>query len=762
MYLAATCPAFSSELSRVTEQKKVGHLVLVREELPELIKLEAEKRLCGDGDIRIAAFSDIDFAGKHGEAWLLSTDKRIIVIGVSLDETTVLHDYELALLKDITSEGHVGNGFLNAVIDGKHVTLARYSSALLRKFGAVAKQLDALSKGEEPKPDPEAVPKRCPKCGFPMEEGSTSCANCVKRRQVIIRLVQYVKPQWKAALTIVVMLLAQKIFDLVPPKLVGILVDDVLRAGNSQLLKPLVLILAGASIMSTVLWVIHGRMGAWLGARITHSIRIGLCEHLERLSVSYFDKRQTGAVMAKVSQDTTELQRFLSDDIYFFISQTFMLVGILAMMLSLNWKLGLISLIPAPFSAVMTLYVMKGLRRVYGRYWHRRSRFSAILNDSLSGVRTVKAFAQEDREAERIAGRSRGLMVALAEADSTWAALVPSFIFVMSSGAFLVWWFGGLMVISDKITLGTLMAMLGYVGMLSQPLTIIVRLSDWMGRVFAAAERVFEIMDTPVEQPDSQNTISMPTVEGHVEFKHVTFGYDPHNPVLHDINIDVSPGEMIGLVGRSGAGKSTTINLICRFYIAQEGEILIDGVDIKDISLKDLRGQIGVVPQEPYLFAGTVAENIAYSKDNATVEEIIRAAKAANAHDFIVNFPDGYETQVGERGTGLSGGEKQRIAIARAILHDPKILILDEATSSIDTETEKQIQEALARLVRNRTTFAIAHRLSTLRNANRLIVLENGKLAETGTHDELIGKKGVYYKLVKLQRELSKIKGVEG
>jgi ATP-binding cassette subfamily B protein len=318
------------------------------------------------------------------------------------------------------------------------------------------------------------------------------------------------------------------------------------------------------------------------------------------------------------------------------------------------------------------------------------------------------------------------------------------------------------MVISETVTLGKLMSMIGYVGMLSQPLTIIVRLSDWMGRVFAAAERVFEIMDIPIEQPDTKNAVSMPNIEGHVEFKNMTFGYDPHNPVLYDINMNVIPGEMIGLVGRSGAGKSTTINLICRFYLAQEGEVLIDGVNIKDISLKDLRGQIGVVPQEPYLFAGTIAENIAYSKADASVEEIIRAAKAANAHDFIVNFQDGYETQVGERGAGLSGGEKQRIAIARAILHDPKILILDEATSSIDAETEKQIQEALARLVMNRTTFAIAHRLSTLRNANRLVVLENGKLVETGTHDELLRKKGAYYKLVKLQRELSKIKVVDG
>jgi len=254
----------------------------------------------------------------------------------------------------------------------------------------------------------------------------------------------------------------------------------------------------------------------------------------------------------------------------------------------------------------------------------------------------------------------------------------------------------------------------------------------------------------------------MPDINGHVRFNKVTFGYDRNYPVLHDIELDVQPGEMIGLVGHSGAGKSTMINLMARFYTAQEGAVEIDGVDVRNIKLEDLRRQIGVVPQESYLFSGTIAENIAYSKPGATFEEIIRASKAANAHDFIVNFPDGYETQVGERGQSLSGGERQRIAIARAILHDPKILILDEATSSVDTGTEKQIQEALARLVKNRTTFAIAHRLSTLRHANRLLVLEKGKQVEFGTHDELLAKGGVYSKLVEMQAEASSVVAVGG
>jgi ATP-binding cassette subfamily B protein len=312
-----------------------------------------------------------------------------------------------------------------------------------------------------------------------------------------------------------------------------------------------------------------------MGAKITHSIRMTLCEHLERLSVSYFDKRQTGAVLARVSQDTSELQGFLTFDIYFFVSQIFQLAGGLFMMLSLNWKLGLVALIPAPLTAIFTFTVMKGLRRVYRRLWHRRGKFGAVLNDSLSGVRMVKAFAQEDHESARLRKASGSLMVAAAEAEATWGTLIPSFVFIMGSGSFLVWWFGGLQVLGDKMTIGGLMAMLGYVGMIAQPMQIVVRLSDWMGRVLAAAERVFEVLDTPSEEPDAEKATPMPDIKGRVEFRKVTFGYVPHNPVLHDIDLDVKPGEMIGLVGHSGAGKSTTINLICRFYTAQEGELLM-------------------------------------------------------------------------------------------------------------------------------------------------------------------------------------------
>jgi ATP-binding cassette subfamily B protein len=328
-------------------------------------------------------------------------------------------------------------------------------------------------------------------------------------------------------------------------------------------------------------------------------------------------------------------------------------------------------------------------------------------------------------------------------------------------GTLLVWYVGGRQVLGETMTLGTLMAFLFYLGMFYAPLQSLSWLINWASRSLTAAERLFEILDNPPET-DEPDAIPMPRIEGKVEFRNVVFGYEKHRPVLKGISFVVEPGEMVGLVGHSGAGKTTTINLLCRFYDVDEGEILIDGIDIRKIRRSDLRRQIGLVPQDTFLFSGTIAENIAFAKPDATKEEIIRAAKIANAHDFIVTQkPDGYDTQVGERGQALSSGERQRIAIARALLPDPRIIILDEATSQVDVETERQIQEAVERLVKGRTTFAIAHRLATLRSANKLIVLKEGQIAEIGTHDELMQKQGEFYRLVQTYQEVVKLRAVQ-
>jgi ATP-binding cassette subfamily B protein len=444
------------------------------------------------------------------------------------------------------------------------------------------------------------------------------------------------------------------------------------------------------------------------------------------------------------------------------ISGPLSVFGVGTVLFLTNWRLAFVVLIPIPLILFFSVVVFGRARKIWRRGWHSWGKLFEVMNNSLTGIRVVKAFAQEPREVRQFKERNDQVLEANVKSAAIESFIWPAMELVMSTGGWLVWLFGGAMILNStganavvKATLGDLFAFMGLMWMFYGHIQWLPRMNDWMGRTLTAAERVFEIMNSVPETYDAPDSVDMPRIQGRIEFRNVTFGYDKLKPVLKNVDLVVEPGDMIGLVGHSGAGKSTMINLLCRFYEVDEGEILIDGVDIRKIRLTDLRSQIGLVPQDSLLFAGTIAENIAYGKESASREEVIKAAIAANAHDFIMRMPDGYDTQVGERGGKISGGERQRVAIARAILHDPRILILDEATASVDTETERQIQEALGRLIQNRTTVAIAHRLSTLRNAKNLLVLDQGKRVEFGTHDELLKQDGVFARLVKMQQEMS-------
>ena len=394
------------------------------------------------------------------------------------------------------------------------------------------------------------------------------------------------------------------------------------------------------------------------------------------------------------------------------------------------------------------------------RFWFSRWRLNAMLSTFLAGIQVVKAFAQEEQEEDRYRDRNNNVLEARLRVDQAWAKFFPLISFAFGAGGLIIWYAGGNAVLDHRISLGTLMAFLSYLGMFYGPLSSLAQLSQAWNRFTTIAQRTFEFLDETPKVVNPVNTAAPHKVEGEIEFDGVSFGYDPYFPVLKNVSFTIHPGELIGIVGSSGAGKTTLVNMISRFYDANQGSVKVDGVDVRDMPIEDLRKNIGVVLQTPFLFRGTLAQNIAYAKPNASRDEIIRSAKAANAHDFIINLPEGYDTIVGEGGAGLSGGERQRISIARAILLDPKILILDEATSSVDTETERQIQKALEQLVKGRTTIAIAHRLSTLYNANRIIALERGRVVEIGTPEELVEQKGVFYKLVQMQSQFARLDGV--
>jgi ATP-binding cassette subfamily B protein len=727
--------------------------------LPEPVREALRRAQCED-DIRIAADSDLAADGNYGERWLAATDSRVMVVSEDGNGGMAV-DVDLPL-KEITAleiENLVGAAALCAVVEGRRVDLVRFTSGLSKRFARIRTQLDALREG---KPVPEIPEEQhiCPTCGLVLGEETRVCPRCLRKGVVVRRLLGYATPYQAKMVLLGVLMLSATSFALVPPYLTRYLVDDVLNPPHRHWdwLGRLVFALIASGLLSTGLSIWRGRLSAWLGGRVSFDMRAELYDRLQWLSLKYYDRHPTGAVISRLTQDSGGVQDFLAFGMPFLATNLLQLIGVTCVMLSLNWKLALLALLPGPIVSALTRALWRKMRDAFHRFWYRWSRFYNLVNDALGRVRVTKAFSQQRAEISRYGTRNAELMGAIVGAEQLWATVFPVVGFLFSAGGLLIWYFGGWMVLKgEHLTTGGLMTFLGYLGMVYGPMNMLSQLVQWMSRAITAAERIFEVLDAEADSERGRGEIVPDTIRGDIEFKGVTFGYQPHQPVLKEVSFRLEHGTMLGLVGRSGAGKSTVINLICRFYEADEGEITVDGIAIKDLSLWAYRGRLGAVLQEPFLFSGTVAENIAYGKPEATLEEIMAAAKVANAHDFILGKPDGYDTQIGEHGGNLSGGEKQRVCIARAILHDPAILILDEATANVDLETEEQIQEAITRLIEGRTTIAIAHRLSTLRNAHHLLVIEDGKVVEYGTHEELEEKKGKYYDLLQMHRKTSAV-----
>ncbi len=702
--------------------------------------------------------ADLRHDGRIGASRLIVTATAAIRMEETpLGEETVA-EYKLSDLTDPRIDDLVDATALIANHRGQPVELLRATSKRGLQIAGAEKRLKAILAGQA-MPEIEDKIRNCPKCGRPLPEDTDICDACVNRGQTLLRLFQYTTPYRGRLIWGTILTLGGTAIELVPPAVALYLVDNVLQNGQRELFLPLIGALILSQIATTGVRIARGRNVAYLGMQITVAIRHSLFQKLQALSLSFYDKRNVGSIMSRMTNDTGALYDVLVDGIPVVLNQVALMIGIPVAILIINWQVGIWALLPVPIVLLAVRWFRKRMMMVWSRFWHQSSRLSGALNGILQGTRVVKAFHGENREIDRFNRRISDLAQSGYTAESNWATFFPIVMFTMAMSTIVVWYVGGRGVLGGVMTLGELTAFLAYVSRLEQPMMMLQRIIDWSSRALTAAERVFEVMDTPVDIEDAPNAVPMPAIEGHVKFTDVHFGYEKAREVLHGIDLEVKAGEMIGLVGHSGAGKSTMINLLMRFYDPTQGNIQMDGVDLKKIELEDFRRQVGVVLQESYLFPGSIRDNISYGRPEASLEEVIGAAKAANSHDFIVNFPDGYDTYVGERGQRLSGGERQRIAIARAILHNPRVLILDEATASVDTETERMIQEALEHLVEGRTTFAIAHRLSTLRNADRLVVINDGKIAEVGTHDELLEKEGgIYRKLVDMQQEVNKIR----
>jgi ATP-binding cassette subfamily B protein len=726
-------------------------------ELPDAEKRIVSERL-GNEQILYCTPADLNEKGKKSDGWVVVTRRKILF----LEEGRIKKEFDITEGRGYASVSMVGNGILEAVLNGEPQIIARYTMRHVPRYAYIARALNVLSEGREPHIVSGEDENVCPKCGRRLPRGSKVCPKCLDRMSALKKLGQVVKPYWSLIGIALLLFWLVTALSLITPYLYRVFIDEVLMAERRDI--KLILFFVGSialvQSLNTLVTVLRGRVMIKVGSNIAAELRSMVYTKIQELSLSYIQKRKTGDLMNRINSDTNRIKEFIQHQTTTGINQIITLIGICIVLFVTNWKLALLVILPTPFVTVSIRLIWKKIHAMYHRCWKTWDKANSLLQDILSGIRVVKSFGQEEKEILRFKKASRKYADVSGNAEKVFNTVFPIYGFFMGIGQFFVLYYGSQLVLGEKMKLGQLVQFTQYVSMLYGPLSFMSFLPRMFADAMNAIGRVFEIIDEEPEIADTGHVVHH-RIKGRVEFRNVTFGYQSHEPVLENINLEVSPGEMIGLVGHSGAGKSTLINLIMRLYDVDDGQILIDGIDIRDIPLQDLRSQIGVVLQETFLFSGTILDNIRYSKPDATMDEIIMAAKIANAHDFIVKFPDGYDTKVGENGYNLSGGERQRIAIARAILHNPRILILDEATASLDTESEQLIQEALARLVKDRTTFAIAHRLSTLKNANRLMVIDKGKKAELGTHDELLKKKGIYYGLVMAQRQMFKVRGAK-
>ena len=687
-------------------------------------------------------------------------------------ELIKLESYPIDEVDELFAERNLATGELTYKHGDEYYSLCAFSIGLLEKADTFRKVYEAYKQGK----DYSVILNSqnggtCIKCGAPVPPGVRLCHDCVDRNSTVKRLFNFFGEVKGKMIFIIFSILVSTVISLIIPQYsTQKLYDEVLNPGNTlgydalfKALVSVVLTMAALKIFNQLFTLFYQYILAGILPHVIYSIKLKIFKAMQRLSVGFYTHKQTGSLMERVTRDSNNIYWFFVDGFPYVITSVVTVTGIIALMLRTSVKLTLVIVAAAAVIGILYPTFNKIFRKLHHKVWVQNSRLTSKVSDNINGHRIIKAFSKEDEELDAFTKISDNLRGAEIRASNTEATVFPVLSIVVYILGALVLGYGGVLSVKyNELTVGELLTFVIYLQMLQSPLEFLSWVSNWWARCVDSAQRVFEIMDTEPDIKDCENPVVLDDFKGSIELSELQFEYEPARPIIKNLSLKVEAGEMLGMVGKTGAGKTTISNLIARLYDPKEGCVKIDGIDVKNISSKQLRQNIGIVSQDIFLFMGTIADNIRYARPDATRDEVIAAAKAASAHEFITKLPDGYETWVGSGGRNLSGGERQRVSIARTIIQNPKILILDEATAAMDTETERNIQNSLTALKAGRTTIAIAHRLSTLRDADKLAVINNGECVEFGTYTELMEKQGEYYKLFKLQEEaLSFIEDVD-
>lgn len=738
------------------------------EEICEQLKSENE-------EVLFVIVGDLNLAGDYEETALVLTKSFLVAYN---GEQSEIVRYDYSNLENVVSKRMYGNATLSAVMpNGKREIFFRYTYAVSSLCDATALFINHLNEGadfNEERAIMHVIFERalsvCPKCGRVLLHPGAPCAKCRSNLKVVKRFSKYILPQSKLLIVSVILSLLTTVMALLPPTITGFIVDTVFSKNKASsigilngiakavnydshtLLLIMIFFLLAVYVLQYGIGIIRSYLMRVVGDKAVTALRNDIYKKAQHLPMRFYDKTSTGVVINRIAGDSNTLQQFMLRITQEAVVHLFQLVGIVIIMLSLNFELTLLSLIPVIFIVIVTRFFSQKIKPYYHRIWRRWSAVFANLADTIPCVRVVKSFSAEERTSKQFEEKNNEWLAVDLKLGKLVTVFPQVVAFLVTCGSLIIWWIGGGRVIDgvNGYSAGLIVSFISYASMFYNPVTFFANLSDSFQGAMASTEKILDILEA---EPEIQavKCVVPDSLKGKIEFLHVGFSFDRSKKVLDDVTFTVNPGEVVGIVGTTGSGKSTLINLLMRFYDGYSGEILVDGHNIKHFELSAYRERIGFVQQEPMMFGDTIYNNIAYGNPNATIEDVLYAADVANAHEFIARQPDAYDTVLGERGVGVSGGEKQRISIARAVLKSPSILIFDEATAAVDSETEHLIQEAIDRLIAGKTTLMIAHRLSTLKKADRIIVVDNGKIVENGSPEELMKLKGKYYKLVQIQ-----------